>query len=118
MVLQRYVIVEEPTAQEPTKYPRLVGRTSNTTAAAANCAEGEILLACDYGVTLDTWQREPFHWYAGIPGQEHMTEDITLHQRRWIVEYNGGNYQITETDPPFISKTYCLAQITGSLTIT
>jgi len=118
MVTIRYVIVEQPTEAEPTKYPRLVGRTSNATAAASNCEAGEILVETTLKPNLNNWQGAPFVWYAGIPGSMNMTEDTSNHTRQYCVCLEGGVEVVKKTIPPLIARVYVRSTISASLTIT
>lgn len=114
--LYRYVIVEEPTALEPTKLPRLCGKVANPSAIVAEPGVGEVIVQHNFSfMNLSTWQGTPFTWSCC---GKIMTEDTSNHQRRWVVEYNGGDYQVVETDPPLISRTYVYSKVTASLTIT
>lgn len=113
----RYVLVEEPTAEDPIKLPRAIGNTNDIVAAEFNCFDGEVLVVTTDEITLDNWQNPQFRWFAGIPSDLFHWDDTTNHQRKWIVEYNGGDYQVVCTEPPFISQTYVAARITATLTI-
>ena len=56
MTTLSYVIVEEPTEAEPTKFPRQIGKTSDLTAAENNCLDGEILVTTNLPVNVHYWE--------------------------------------------------------------
>lgn len=89
----RYVITEEPTEAEPLKFPRLVGRTNDLVSSQDNCKEGEILVATELDVNLQTWEG------ARLPTYDEITET-------WI-----------DADYSNDTKKYCVSLIDGVPTV-
>ena len=97
MALFHYAIVEEPTEQDPIKYPRLVGKTNEIESSAENCLDGEILVTTDLDVNLRYWEDAPAPVFVDDVYQQ---PDYSNHTRMYRVELVDGVPTVIQTTDP------------------